>query len=83
MSVSFFLGEHNVNNSPSNELPQREVFILRLWHPKNYPNNWQAQVQHVGSGKVTQVHNSQELLDCILQQIELPFPSKPGKVGLK
>lgn len=65
------------------ELPQREVFILHLWHPKNNSANWQAQVQHIGSGKITQVQNSQELIDCIFRQIKPTLPHKNSPTGLK
>ena len=72
-----------MNNDSSNELPQREVFILRLWHPKDHSANWQAQVQHISSGKITQVHNFPELQACILRHIETPPLDKSEKSGLK
>lgn len=72
-----------MNRDLLSELPQREVFILRLWRPGDHSGSWQAQIQHIGSGKVTQVHNSQELIDFISHHIELSIPRKAGKAGLK
>jgi hypothetical protein len=84
MSISFsFYGEHFVNNDPFDELPQREVFILRLWHSREHPAVWQAQVQHIGSGKITHVRSFPELLECIFEHVEISPTAKTDKGGLK
>ncbi|MBN1666671.1 MAG: hypothetical protein JW862_06270 [Anaerolineales bacterium] len=72
-----------MNNDLPDELPQREVFVLRLWHSKSQPAHWQAQVQHIGSGKTTHVHSFPELQAYILQHIETPPLDKSRKSGLK
>lgn len=72
-----------MNNNPSNELPQCEVFILRLWFTRNRPSAWQAHVQQITSGKITLLHSFPELQAYLLQHIETPQQDKRKNSGLK
>ncbi|MEW5870493.1 MAG: hypothetical protein AB1894_14550 [Chloroflexota bacterium] len=69
--------------SEKSDLAQRQVFILRLWCRHGSSDRLHGQLQHVGSGEMTSIHDWEELRQFIESQVEKAKPVRPGKCHLK
>lgn len=56
-------------NKSNQTQPSREVFIVRLWREDLPQADWNGQVQHVDSGKVTAIRDLDNLLEFFQNQL--------------
>ncbi|MBN1148649.1 MAG: hypothetical protein JXA78_15425 [Anaerolineales bacterium] len=58
---------------------QRDVFILRLWHPSAGEKPWRGQVQRVGSEEMVYFSDWEHLRNYLEQALEGAAKARPAK----